>query len=304
MNKTPGSDRPKSTSSRLLSFDIGGSHVAASARTETNIKHHLRLPLNHRWHREVLLASILEAGRLALADEPGDRRQLDGVAVAIPGPFEYETGISRMTHKFAELYGFDLKKAISSGMAVPMERILFLNDAEAFLLGFLAETPSARAMAVTLGTGIGSAFATEGTIRRTGFGVPPDGEVYCLPWGDGTVEDAISSEGIQVLHRQLGGSQQSVRGIAEASATDPLAAQTMRQFGITLGKVLQEISAGFRPERIVLGGSISLSADTFVADMTRSLAMPEIEVVTHIETEVSALKGGIAAWRRAYEFIP
>ena len=118
-----------------------------------------------------------------------------GLGVAVPGPFDYTSGVSEMTHKLDGLRGVDLRSELCAASGLPDPAIRFLNDAEAFLLGewWAAQRAATDAVGVTLGTGIGSAFSDEGEIVRAGAEVPPGGELYKLHFRGSPVEETISS---------------------------------------------------------------------------------------------------------------
>ena len=46
-----------------------------------------------------------------------------------------------------------------------------------------------RSVGLTLGTGVGSAFAVDGKIVGKGRGVPPGGEIWDLPYRESIVEE-------------------------------------------------------------------------------------------------------------------
>ncbi len=97
--------------------------------------------------------------------------------VAVPGPFDYEHGIGLFAGvaKFEALYGVDVGAALAAGLPGPPGPIVFLNDADAFLWGewlFGVAAGHDRCVAITLGTGIGSAFVADGRLRHCGPGCP------------------------------------------------------------------------------------------------------------------------------------
>ena len=104
------------------------------------------------------------------------------LAVAIPGPFDYDAGIGlfRDVGKFDALAGVDVRYGLLRRLADPSARIAFVNDAAAFGLGEWlvgAARGCSRAVALTLGSGVGSAFVAEGAIVAGGPEVPPEGYV-------------------------------------------------------------------------------------------------------------------------------
>ncbi len=225
-------------------------------------------------------------------------REIEGVCFAFPGPFDYAQGISYLTHKFGCLHGKNLRAEFAARFAMDAGRIRFVNDADAFLLGELTQLPSAKSgntVGITLGTGVGSAFAIDGAIARSGPGVPQEGEIWNLPWKGGIVEDAISTRAIQGAYAQRTGRQISVREIAEACPLDSVAVRVFEEFGEMLGNVLHSVTAEFRPASVIFGGAISRSAELFLPCTARQFGGSRtLQVSTLFED--AALYGAAAHW--------
>jgi len=116
----------------------------------------------------------------ALAQCVADSVSLAGVAVAILNPFDCDRGISYMRHKYQQLYGTDLRQGLAGRLKVDPACIHFLNDAAAFLTGELYQgaATGGRAIGITLGTGVGSAFAVDGKVERIGHRFKRTGFLY------------------------------------------------------------------------------------------------------------------------------
>ena len=121
-----------------------------------------------------------------------------------------------------------------------------------------------RVVGITLGTGVGSAFAVDGHLVREGTGVPPGGEIWNVPYQGGIVEDQISTRAIQKSYRERTGKDREVAAIAASAAQDPVAAEVFVEFGRNLGLALKTVLSSFGPRIIVLGGGISRSAQLFL----------------------------------------
>jgi glucokinase len=284
---------------RVLVYDVGGSHVAGAICRDRGLVARHSIPIDSGgtahdfyWAIEQLTSAILE--------EAGVRFDaISGMCFAFPGPFDYKGGISLLEHKFAALHGLSIRHAMAQRLGLEPETIYFLNDADAFLLGELSMMPevsSGNVMGITLGTGVGSAFAVRGHIVRSGKGVPPGGEIWDYPWRGGVVEDAISTRAIQALYQNKTGQQTSVREIAERCPEDRDAVAVFQEFGRTLGDVLKRVTRDFVPNLIILGGAISRSADLFLpAAETR---FPDVPLQVSTLFEEAALFGAAAFWKR------
>jgi glucokinase len=249
----------------ILSFDLGGSHVAAmAARLSDPFNGTIRsVNLDECGSARYLFDRLEEVGRMTLSalnlsSEP------TRIVVAIPGPFDYSNGVSWLIHKFASWYGLNIRENLAIRFGVDERDVLFLNDADAFLLGELRDLSSPRAAGITLGTGIGAAFAIHGRAVAATKILPNNCDLHLLPWKDSTVEEFISTRGILRLHEDRKGQYRSVKEIAANSSVDAISADTMSAFGRELGLVIEAYLLSFAPNAIILGGSISRSAETFL----------------------------------------
>jgi glucokinase len=217
----------------------------------------------------------------------------------MPGPFDYETGVSWMKHKLPYLYGVDLRGAFAERRGWAPDQVRFLNDAAAYLLGEVragAAREIDRAVVITLGTGIGSGFAVHGEVVRGGVGVPPGGEIWNLPYAGGIIEDQVSTRALQKSYRQRTGKDAEVSAIAASAASNPVAAAVFSEFGSHLGQALRFVLAKFAPQVVVLGGGISRSAQLFVPAAQQELEGLGIELRIAQLMDHAPLTGAGAAW--------
>jgi glucokinase len=253
-------------SAPILVFDVGGSHIAASVfdpqSSTVGAIRDLRLLPDAEPEAFFAAFESLTAAVLPASATPY------GISIAIPSPFDYEHGVSHMRHKFQSLFGMDLCRELSRRIGSAAGCIYFLNDAAASLIGELHQAGASgakRAIGITLGTGVGSAFAANGKIVVEGPGVPAGGEIWNQPYRGGIVEDYVSTLAIQRTFEGLTGKRLQVREIAAATSRSEAAQEAFEKFGRELGRVLHQVSASFAPDRIVLGGGIARAADHFLA---------------------------------------
>jgi predicted NBD/HSP70 family sugar kinase len=245
-------------------LEIGGTHVSVGrvdvARSRLDSSGLRRFSLGTQTDREGLLAAISKAAIDAALPE------VDRWGIATPGPFDYEEGVSQIRGlgKLDGLYGVNLRDRLARdlGLAHP-ERVRFLNDAQAFVLGEWwagAAKGHRRAMGVTLGTGLGSGFVDAGEIVVSGPGLPPDARLDLVPFRSRAIEDVVSSRGIVAAF----GDGVEVAEIARSAREgDERAAAVFRGFGSALGEFLEPWLVGFAPTCLVFGGSITRAWDLF-----------------------------------------
>ena len=286
-----------SAESRVLVYDVGGSHISAAVfhREGNKVDGVVSAGYAPEQTTEAFLGVLHSLGTRATDGRP----DVAGAALAMPGPFDYENGVSWMTHKLPYLYGFDLRHALACRMSLAPVRVRFLNDAAAHLAGELtagAAQGVRRAVSITLGTGVGSAFAVDGLVVREGPGVPSGGEIWNLLYQGGILEDRISTRAIQKSYRERTGQEREVAAIAAAASTEPAAAEVFNKFGHDLGVALRTVLSSFAPDVIVIGGGIAKSAYLFLSAGQDELSNLGAQLRISVLGDQAPLVGAGAAW--------
>lgn len=281
----------------VLVFDVGGSHVSAALCREGDY----RLgPVVSAPHPDEATSEAFVELLHSLGTKANPHAEpVLGAGVAMPGPFDYAAGISQMLHKLPYLFGVDLRAAVSARFGWQPAQVRFLNDAAAYLLGEIgagAARGFARAVAITLGTGIGCAFGVDGRVATEGHGVPPGGEIWNLPYKGKTVEDFLSTRAIQHGFHERTGKEASVSLIAACAADgDPDSRAVFEEFGHTLGRALRDLLTDFAPQVVVLGGGIARSAKLFVpAALAETEGMAMELRITELDNRAPLAGAGLA----------
>ena len=282
----------------LLAVDVGGSHVSAAlcALDDLRVIELTDAPLAGVCSFEGFIDLLYLLGR----EVAGKPRRIAGASLAVPGPFDCAAGVSLMKHKLQWLYEKDLRGALAERFGWAPCQLVFLNDARAFLLGELnagSARGAGRAVGITLGTGIGSAFALDSHCVTEGKGVPPGGEIWNYPYCGGIVEDLISSRAVKADYAARAGKDLEVKEIAEIAPTDPAARQVFEKLGRDLGEVIRNVIGPFRPERVVVGGAIARSAPLFLPSAQVELKGLDVRIVPSQLFDRAPLIGAAAYWR-------
>ena len=259
-------------------LDIGGTHVTAgrvdvAARA---VESRERVRLAHAASQAEVVAAITGAAASSIARD--DVRRL---GLAVPGPFDYASGVSRIAHKLEGLYGVDLRAELCEALHLQAENVRFLNDADAFLLGEWwagAARDHARVVGITLGTGLGSAFIEDGRI------VAREVELYELSFRGAPVEDTISSRGLLARY----GERCDVEDVAtRAAAGEDAACRAFDELGQALGEFLLPSLQAFEPGCLVVGGSIARSWDLIrpglLVELRKADGLETVTVAEHLE---------------------
>lgn len=257
----------------VVALDLGGTHVSAATVDMSSATvvsgSRVRDELAAGAGRDELL------GRIRAAATAAQSGRVDAAGVAVPGPFDYDRGICLLEHKLESLYRVDLRVELASALSLPLHAVRFLNDAEAFLLGEWwagAARGHDRAVGITIGTGLGSAFLEHGSIVRDGERVPPGGELYRVPFRDAPVEERISRGAL--LARYGAETVEVVEVARRARAGDRRARDAFDALSTDLADFLRPWLAAFAPSCLVVGGSIARSWDL----LERGLSSLEADV--------------------------
>lgn len=308
----------------VLGVDIGGSHISAALIDANDGKiidgSFSRSHVNsHADDHRMILDQWTETVRSSLAKMNGSA--LEGIGIAMPGPFDYENGISliRGVEKYEALYGINVKEELKKRLKINSETpILFENDAACFGLGESLHGQASgynRSLVITLGTGFGATFIQDKQILKSGPGVPDGGCLYDKPFRDGIAEDYISSRWIKNKYTILTGTPgANVAEIADRArdGKDAAAVEAFNLFGGMLAACLLPTLQSFQPELLVIGGSIAKSSDLFLPAFRRDLQggpFSDLPVEISLQTEVSAITGAAglfalttnneASWRKS-----
>jgi glucokinase len=255
-----------------IGVDIGGSHITAVA---VDMKRHVIIdqsraesPVNNKAEADLILGVWADALKKVLKGI--QTFNLRGIGFAMPGPFDYVNGICliRGVPKYEKLYGVNVGKAISSRLGLPCDcKIRFMNDATSFAVGEAwagKASGYAKVMAITLGTGFGSAFVDNRIPVVDGETVPRLGCVYHLPFGNGIADDSFSTRWFTSRYTEVTGRKtDGVREIADEAKKGPEIKALFDEFGRNLGSFLSPWLLRFGAEILVIGGNISHAYDLF-----------------------------------------
>lgn len=273
-------------------LELGGHHASTGlvGLTSPTVKLHdqQRVAVDSRAPLSELLASLGHV--CASLITPGRRW-----AIALPGPFDYVNGRGgRHTDgKYNAFNGVDLRALLSERWSA--SHISFCNDADAFGAGaWLYHGMPQRLFAMTLGTGIGSAFITDG--RPTQDAALPS-ELYCETLADGrSLEDTFGPQSVVDRHnlhnpaRTVG----SFRELADLARQDAAVSDAVATTMSGLADAIAPWLLRFRPETVVFGGSVCRAWDVFGAGITARIGAalgPDVPVRVMSDTETLSLVG-------------
>ncbi|BAX80117.1 ROK family protein [Labilibaculum antarcticum] len=255
-----------------IGVDVGGSHISCAAYDLTNkklitesISH---TTLNNQGSKEEIVTAFGRLLRLCIAKIEAEN--LVGIGIAMPGPFDYVNGIGLFTGsnaKFQSINEVNLRSEIQENLGLKNIPIRFINDATAFAIGeyFLGKLQGGKqTLAITLGTGLGSAFLSGGIPVIMGDTVPENGCIWHLPFENGIADDYFSTRGlINRFFERSGKRVNGVKEIADLAKENIDAEELFYDFGEKMAHFLSSWIKKFKVETIVFGGNISKASYLF-----------------------------------------
>lgn len=287
----------------VVGIDIGGTHISAAL---VNLKTRALLPNSLR-RRDV--DSCSEANELIrhwseIIQEVAGTQNLMSIriGIAMPGPFDYEEGISMIKDqgKFRALYGLNVKELLAQHLPIEKNRIRMMNDAACFLSGEAfsgAAREYDRAIGITLGTGLGSATYNGGETQDAGL--------WEHPFKASIAEDYISTRWFVRRYQEICGHQlKGVKELLGYAKTDVRAVQLFEEFGRNLGEFLSSFIVTHKPQVVVIGGNISHAFDLFFAEVQNVLGTNGIGVPVRKTAlgENACLIGAASTWLSLDEY--
>mgnify|MGYP003433719462 FL=1 len=253
---TLNANQQKAMNNLVIGVDIGGTHITACmVNTDTGQIIEgacVRAEIDPLQNKEHIISSWAET-ITACAKQHGST--IDHIGIAMPGPFDYEKGISLITglHKYECLYGLNVKELLGESLGIPSGNIRMMNDATAYLAGELkvgAGQGCNYVAGITLGTGLGSAMYEDGFFH--------EGDLWCFPFRESRAEEFLSSRWfISEYAKRKKEKVTGVKELASLAIDDVVARKLFEEFGYTLGEVLKNRFSDHFPECIIIGGNIA-----------------------------------------------
>lgn len=280
-----------------IGADVGGTHITAAL---------VHLPSGTCWEETVLRSSVRSRGSveeilqdwgsvllplIELLQEAGSPHPV--VGMAMPGPFDYAEGVAWMKgqDKYDALYGLSVRQLLSDGLGVPPTHISFENDAACFLLGELMsstqmEAPP-KAVGITLGTGLGSAWFDG--IRAV------DADLWKTPFKDGIAEDYLSTRWFTAWYKEHHHKDHPhLLSILESEKNAAIVEKMFLTFAHNLQVFIEGFIKIYPAETLVLGGNITKAAERFLPYLQQNLDIP---ITCSVSGEFGALKGALHSWQ-------
>ena len=286
-----------------VGIDIGGTHITTAIIDIVNMK-----LIDFSLHKEYFdsnlpvnqVMSIWEKA-IRISIENSKVKEIKGLAVCMPGPFDYTNGLCwiKDQSKYEHFYGLNVRYLFQGSLNLSSEfPILFENDAVCFGKGEVfkdATNLSKKVMAVTLGTGLGACFIDKGVSIASGELVPADGEVYNIPFKESIAEDYVSARGLLSAYKSITGKKltNGLELFNLAVAEDEVAIKVFEEMGENLAEVTIPWLKKFEADSFIIGGKIANASRFFLESFNKKIKESglEITVSISIDNEAAALLG-------------
>ncbi len=285
----------------VVGVDVGGSHITAGLIDLANKSYITNTEVRKRVNSHAPAEEIIGIWAETIAEVNPNGEYC--VGIAMPGPFDYENGISLIKgfNKYEELYQLNIRELLAEKLNIKGDMIRFRNDAEAFLEGEVfcgVAKGYTNVIGITLGTGLGSSISKEG--------VTIDAELSVTPYKGEIIEEFVSTRGIVRTYFNLTGKRvENVKLLEQIIDTDESAREAFKIFATDLTWFLHQFIQKTHPDFLVIGGNIANGWDLFmnqvIADLSKLVEkMPRIEKSSM--GEFSALIGGACCFKSLTTF--
>ena len=294
-----------------IAMDVGGSHITSAIVDLIEMKVFEESLFKVSFDSNLPTAEVMDFWENAIRTllEKSEVGKLSGIALAVPGPFDYDDGTCwiKDQDKYENFYGLNIKDLLRERFDFDLDfPIVFENDATSFGKGEVyknMENLPKNVMAITLGTGLGACFIENGKIVSTGVTVPTNGEIWDLPYKNGIAEDAVSLRGLLSNYENLSGIQANngLELYILAINGDKKALEAFHLFGEDLAEIVLPWLKSFNANMLVIGGKIANAGDLFLNTFREKAKQSgiEIELILSTDNETTALLGAASLLYKA-----
>lgn len=282
----------------IVGIDIGGSHITMAQvdpeKREIITSTYVREHVDSFGAREIIFSAWISAIEKVIHDLV---REDVLIGIAMPGPFDYENGISLMQQgKFIDMYQVNIKEELAARLSISTDRIYFVNDAGAFLEGEVfggCVREYSRIFGVTLGTGLGTAFYNGEAAS--------DEDLWDSPFKDSICEDYLATRWFVNHYKALTGDE--ISGTKDLlDKPQELQTRMFDDYADLFAEFIVQYVQNYNAEVLVIGGNIAKVYPYFKKRLNQHLAEHKINLPIKISAifEDAAILGAAGyAWKKS-----
>ncbi|MGG5209089.1 ROK family protein [Chryseobacterium sp. MIQD13] len=237
----------------IVGIDIGGSHITMAQvdpeKREIINSTYVREHVDSFGPKETIFSAWISA--IEKVSHNLDKDDLL-IGIAMPGPFDYENGISLMQQgKFIDIYQVNIKEELAGRLSISSDQIYFINDAGAFLEGEVfggCVQGFSKIFGVTLGTGLGTAFYNGETAT--------DEDLWDSPFKNSICEDYLATRWFVNHYAELtGGKISGTKDLLDQS--EDIQSRMFDDYADSFAEFIIKYVKNYDPEVLVIGGNIA-----------------------------------------------
>ena len=279
----------------IIAADIGGTHISVASikwsGQNATVDQLIHNEIDTTETSEKIISSWAET-----INHVAENRSQYLLGISMPGPFDYQRGISliKSQGKMRSLFGLSVKDLLSEKLEIPPQSILLTNDAECFLKGeglVGAGKGFTNLIGLTLGTGLGSAIQIDEVTK--------DAKLWTAPFRNGIAEDYLGTNWfISRAQDGFGIKIKGVKELLEPGFDTQISQKIFSEFGRALGEFLFPYVTKLQTQKVILGGKIALSADLFIPSTQSYLGHLGVSLPIEVSQlgENAALLGACASF--------
>ncbi|OEH92897.1 ROK family glucokinase [Bacillus solimangrovi] len=304
-----------------VGIDLGGTSTKlAFVSEEGNIVHKWSIPTDTSNNGEQIITHIAQSIDEQLVKTNNKKESLRGLGMGAPGFIDLETGFVYQAVNIG-WRDYPLKDKLEEVLGIPA---VIDNDANVAALGEMwrgAGDGSKQLLCVTLGTGVGGGIIINGNIVHGINGmageighitVQTSGGAPCNCGKSGCLESFASATGIVRLAEeavkehpdsQLNELDKiTAKAVFElAEKGDQVSNSVIEQMTHVLGLVLANLSNAINPEKIVIGGGVSMAGEPLLKLLRKqfkAFALPRVNEGVDFEIATLGNDAGVigSAW--------
>lgn len=288
-----------------ICLDVGGTYIKGALFSDEIKEQYTEIhyyPAQSDETKEVILTNFETIFKDLLFEYDKSEWMVDTIAVAFPGPFDYEKGICLIQRlgKFNQLYKVNLLSELQrmqrkkENQQFRHARIFFKNDAEAFAFGENNHSQAVKGAYFTIGTGLGSTFIEKQQAVHGTEGIPDSGMIYNQPFKESIIDDYASARGLEkVIQEHYLSALSGAELYKQAKEGSSTALTVFQIFGKQLGQAIAPFISSYMPEEVAFGGQISKSFCYFEDGLKEALGAKNRQVVLRVseDTTLRTLEG-------------
>ncbi|NQD69862.1 ROK family protein [Sphingobacterium shayense] len=277
----------------VLASDIGGTHITCAVvdiSTWQILEHTIsRSHVNSRQSAKSILHIWANTINQSINKSVATVTRL---GFAVPGPFDYENGISLMNgqDKYDSLYQINVGKELGDYFP-DHKQMCFINDAAAFLQGevFAAKLEDRPAiLGITLGTGLGSSVWHR---NQKAF----DADLWNTQYRDGIFEEYLATRWFTKRFYELSGfREEGFREILEKHKGTPAFEMLMTEYSLSFSDFLTHFANLHQCKTFILGGNIARAYD-LISNYNKEKFAP-FEIIVGQYAEKAAILGAASLY--------